>query len=74
MITLKKKHKHTRLLRHRLVTFTMKQQTENIGCEIEVVRTVLRGAILNRTYGEYKSLYISLVVLSIFDAIYYGPP
>ena len=32
------------------------------------------GPILNRTYGTHKSLYISLVLLTIFGPIYYGPP
>ena len=36
--------------------------------------TLLRGTILNRTYGEYKNLYISLILLTIFGPIYYGPP
>ena len=33
----------------------------------------LRGAILNRTYGTHKNLYISLFCLTIFGPIYYGP-
>ena len=34
----------------------------------------IRGAILNRTYGTYKNLYISLFLLTIVCPIYYGPP
>ena len=36
--------------------------------------TVLRGTILNRTYGTYKILCISLFLLTMFGPIYYGPP
>ena len=35
---------------------------------------LLRGTILNRTYGTHKNLYISLFLLSMFGSIYYGPP
>ena len=35
---------------------------------------LLRGTILNRTYGLHKNLYISLFLLTIFGPIYYGPP
>ena len=35
---------------------------------------ILRGTILNRTYGPYTNLYISLFLLTIFGPIYYGPP
>ena len=33
-----------------------------------------RGAIINRTYGTHKKLYISLVLLTVFGPINYGPP
>ena len=38
--------------------------------------TLLRGAIVNRTYGIHNTLYISLFLLliTIFGPIYYGPP
>ena len=37
-------------------------------------RVLLRGAIVNRTYGTHKNLYISLFLQTIYDPIYYGPP
>ena len=35
---------------------------------------LLRGAIVNRTYGTHKNLYIYLFLLNIFGPIYYAPP
>ena len=35
---------------------------------------LLRGAIVNRTYGRHKTLHNSLFFLTTFDPIYYGPP
>ena len=35
---------------------------------------LLRGTIVNRTYGLHKNLYIDLFLLTIFGPIYYGPP
>ena len=35
---------------------------------------LLRGTIVNRTYGTHKHLHIFLFLLTIFDPIYYGPP
>ena len=35
---------------------------------------IIRGTILNRTYGTHKNLYKSLFLLTIFGPIYYGPP
>ena len=35
---------------------------------------LLRGTIVNRTYGTHKDLYISPFLPSIFGPIYYGPP
>ena len=37
-------------------------------------RPLLRGAIVNRTYGTHKKLYISVFLQLIFGPIYYGPP
>ena len=34
---------------------------------------LLRGTLLNRTYGLYKNLYISLFLLTIFGPVYYDP-
>jgi len=40
-----------------------------------VLKELLRGAIVNRTYGTDKDLlYIYLFLLTIFGPIYYGPP
>ena len=36
--------------------------------------TLLRGTLVNRTYGEDKNLYIHLFLLTIFGPIYYRPP
>ena len=36
--------------------------------------SLLRGNVLNRTYGRDKNLYISLFLLTMFGPIYYGPP
>ena len=35
---------------------------------------LLRGTIVNRTYGTHKNLYIHLFSPTIFGPIYYGPP
>ena len=35
---------------------------------------LLRGAIVNRTYGAHKKLYFCLYLLTVFGPIYYGPP
>ena len=37
-------------------------------------RVLLRGTIVNRTYGTLKNLYISLFVFTIFSPIYYDGP
>ena len=37
-------------------------------------KLLLRGTILNRTYGAYKNLYISLFLLVLLGPIYYVPP
>ena len=39
-----------------------------------LVIVLLWGTTLNRTYGTYKKLYMSLFLPTIFDPIYYGPP
>ena len=36
--------------------------------------SLLRGAIVNRTYGTYKNLYISPFLLTRYGHIYYAPP
>ena len=36
--------------------------------------SLLRGAIVNRTHDIHKNLYNTLLLLSIFGPIYYGPP
>ena len=35
---------------------------------------LLRGTIVNRTYGTHKNLNISLFLLTIFGPVNYGPP
>ena len=35
---------------------------------------VLRGGILNRTYGEYKNLYISLFLVTLFGPVLLWSP
>ena len=35
---------------------------------------VLRGTIVNRTYGTHKNLDIPLFLVTILRPIYYGPP
>ena len=35
---------------------------------------LLRGTIVNRTYGTHKNLYIYPCLLPLFGPIYYGPP
>ena len=45
-----------------------------VGYQVYRSGILLRGAILKRTYGTYKNLYISLFFLTIFGPIYYGPP
>ena len=39
-----------------------------------VEAVVLRGTLVNRTYGGHKNLYIHLFLLTIFGPIYYRPP
>ena len=34
---------------------------------------LLRGTIVNRTYGTHKKLYIFLFLLTKFGPIYHGP-
>ena len=38
------------------------------------VGVLLRGTIVNRTYGACKILYISLFLLTMFGSVCYGPP
>ena len=35
---------------------------------------LLRGTIVNRTYGIYKNLYVWPFLLTIFGPVNYGPP
>ena len=39
-----------------------------------VVKLLLRGTIVNRTYGIHKNPYIEPFLLTIFGPINYGPP
>ena len=50
--------------------------SSSIAFEPRLFAILLRGAILNRTYGIHKKLlgvYISLFLLTISGPIYYGP-
>ena len=38
------------------------------------INIVLRGAIVNRTYGIHKNLYIQPFLPTLFGPINYGPP
>ena len=42
--------------------------------QLKTVQQLLRGTILNRTYGIDKNLHIYLFLLTIFGPNYYGPP
>ena len=42
--------------------------------QVPCIPRLLRGTIVNRTYGIPKNLYISLFSLTIFGPIYFGPP
>ena len=44
-----------------------------IGCPFRPVLLV-RGTMVNRTYGTHRNLHISIFLLTIFGPIYYGPP
>ena len=47
--------------------------TLSYGTAYRSTAVLLRGSILNRTYGTDKNLYKSLYLLTIFGPIYYGP-
>ena len=35
---------------------------------------ILRGGIVNRTYGTHKNIHIFIFLLKKIDPLYYGPP
>ena len=35
---------------------------------------LIRGTLVNRTYGGHKNLYIHIFLLTIFGPVYYRPP
>ena len=41
---------------------------------IPVFLLLLRGTIVNMTYGTHKNLHVYLISLTIFGLIYYAPP
>ena len=46
-----------------------------LSCNFSLLLSLLlRGTIVNRTYGTHKNLYNSLFLLTKFGPIYYGPP
>ena len=58
-------------------------RVQNIGNRSDIINMstkrsfylrLLRGTIVNRTYGIHKNLYISLFLLRIFGPVNYGPP
>ena len=51
------------------------EKKKNWGCLVSVlILLLLRGTIVNRTYGTHQNLYIYLFLPSIFGPINYGPP
>ena len=62
---------------------TAKTSDENVGdnffrrlnffSTVLLQKNILRGTILNRTYGRHKNLHISLFLPTRFGPIYYGP-
>ena len=52
----------------------MTSEREEREREREKRAQLLRGGIVNRTYGRHKNLYIFLFLLKIFGPIYYVPP
>ena len=55
------------------------QSIPYIAVSVQYLRTttlliLLRGIIVNRTYGTHKNLHIYVFSLTIFGPIYYGPP
>ena len=43
-------------------------------CDLGWICVLLRGTIVNRTYGTHKNLYIFIFLLTMFGSIYFGPP
>ena len=65
-----------RIIRGRVGTSTLcaLRPKAKIASKIPVL-SLLRGAILNKTYGTDKNLYISLFLPRLFGpTYYYGPP
>ena len=48
------------------------RQLRRIVCTNSTI--LLRGTIVDRTYGMHKNLYILPLLLTIFGPINYGPP
>ena len=67
--TICRKSVHTDRLTDKRLTSVCFELTGEI-----VAIDLLRGAIVNRTYGIHKNLYILPFLLTIFDPINYGPP
>ena len=50
------------------------RREKNRLCDIGSELRLMRGAILNRTYGTHKNLHVSLFLQTAFGPVYYGPP
>ena len=62
---------------------TKYQATPNEPCFTEAMKlinakyysgVILRGTIVNRTYGIHKNLYVQAFLPTIFGPVNYGPP
>ena len=62
------------LLYFRLVIGTTSSYLVVYCSTVALAAYLLRGTIVNRTYGTHKKLYIHLLLLTICGPIYYGPP
>ena len=68
---------------HKMITGTERNNTTTstttnsktaIQCTWETTKSLLRGTIVNRTYGIHKNLYVEPFLLTIFGPVNYGPP
>ena len=51
-----------------------KRWTSAVDVHFCTVVHILRGTIVNGTYGIHKNLYISSFLLTLFGPLNYGPP
>ena len=50
------------------------QMLDKFAPKMGLTAVLVRGTILNRTYGTYDNLYIWLFLGTIFGPVYSGPP